>query len=73
MGKISFDDHWLMSYSTSLQSPPLEKGDGEKATSKDYKSVQNRVTDWTTLLGELGFAPASQLNWKWPEIRCYWE
>lgn len=71
--EVSFEDHWLISYSTSLQSPHLGKGDAEKATSKDYKSEQNRATGWITLLGQLGFAPASQLNWEQPEIRCYWE
>lgn len=65
--EFSFGDH-----STSQWSPPLEKGIVEKVTSRDYKSVQNshRVDD---TLRELGFSPASQLNWNQPEIRCYWE
>lgn len=69
--EFSFDDHCAMSCSTSSQSPPLEMGAAEKVTSKGYKSVQNSHRDNT--LRELGFSPASQLNWNQPEIRCYWE
>lgn len=70
--ELSFHDHCAMSYSTSLWSPLLEKGVAEKVTTRDYGSVQNshRVDN---ILRELGFSPASQLNWNQPEIRCYQE
>lgn len=70
--EFSLDDHCAMSYSTSLQSPPLEKGVAEKVTIRGYKSLQiSHSVDNT--LREMGFSPASQLNWNQSETRCYWE